>query len=213
MKKLLGVLMLMISMVNVFAIDAGLSPSYLNIKFYKLAVSTSPYCTNLQTIIEDDEGEIFDFLSNPTLGSGVVANGTYPCVVIEMSDMISWAPDQNSDSANCTMGQNFSEEICSRTEDQFQLINGTQGNCSEASEDRIALYLSTASTAVGGDDADSAFLPPTASNTARGLNLGGALVIGQGISAKFIVNAIGKIEDRDNTCKMSDPPLFSFQEL
>jgi hypothetical protein len=212
MKKLLGVLMLILNVSSAFAIDAGLSPSYLNIKFYKLAVSTSPYCPNLKTIIEDDQGEIFDFLSNPTLGSGTVANGNYPCVVIEMSDMINWAPDQNSDSANCTMGQDYSEEICSRVQDQFQLIDGSSANCT-VGEDRVALYLSTASTATGGDQAESTFLPPTPGNSLRGLNLGGALVIGQGISAKFIVNALGKIEDRDNECKFSDPPPFSYQEL
>ena len=212
MKKLF-ILTMMILMSKTFAANDNISPSYLNIKFYKLAVSTSPYCTNLQTIIEDSDGETFDFLSNPTLGSGTVANGTYPCVVIEMSDIINFAPDQNSDSSNCAVGVNESEEICQRPEDSFQLIDGTNGSCVQGQEQRIALYLSTASTTTGGDATESAFLPPTPSNSLRGLNLGGALVVGSGISAKFIVNAIEKIEDRDNECKFSEPPLFSFQEL
>lgn len=214
MKKLFKLMTLSLLLTTqIFAADTGLSPDYLNITFYKLAVSESEYCTDLQIIIEEPQGEQFNFLSNPVLGNGSVNVGLYKCVVIEFSDNISWAPDQNSTSGNCSMGVEYSEEICQRSDDAVKLIDGTEYNCVENQEQRIALYLSTASTATGGDGSGSPFMAPTASDLNKGLNLGGALNVAQGISAKFIVDAIGRLEDRDGACRFSEPPRFSFEEV
>lgn len=204
--------LLVLSVSKAFALNSGLSPNYLNIKFYKLAVSASEYCTDLNVIIEDEEGETFDFLSNPTLGNGSVATGEYKCIAIEFSDIIAFSPDQNSTLGNCSMGVEYTEEICQRAEDSVLHLDGSQSACVQNQEQRIVLYLSTASTATGGEETESAFLPPAPGHLNRGLNLGGSLVVGQGISAKFVVDALGKLKD-DGTCKFDEPPRFAFEEL
>ncbi len=213
MKFLIKVFIVLNVFSKVFAADSGLNPQYLNIKFYKLAVSESQYCTNLQTIIDVPQGESFDFLSQPMLGTGSVAVGEYPCIVIEFSDYIHFAPDQNSTTGNCAVGVEVSEEICQRVEDDIKYIDGTTSSCVDGQEQKIALYLSTASTSNGGDGTESPFTPPTANELNRGLNLGAALNVDQGLSAKFIVNALGKVEDAENRCRFSAPPLFSFEKI
>jgi hypothetical protein len=211
--KNLFIIMLFLGNMNITkAADSGINPEYLEIKFYKLAVSTSPYCTNLQTIITEPQGELFDFLSNPVMGSGTVALGTYPCIVIEFSDNIKYAADQNSSSGNCVASAPLAEEICGGQPDAIKYIDGTTSTCVDGQEQKIALYLSTASTNTNGNG-DSPFLPPSIGNLDRGLNLGGALQIGQGLSAKFIVNALGSIADSNGSCKMTNPPLFSFEKI
>lgn len=208
--KNLFIVMLFLGIVNnVEAADSGMNPEYLEIKFYKLAVSTSPYCTNLQTVITQPQGELFDFLSNPVMGSGTVALGTYPCIVIEFSDNIKYAADQNSTSGNCVASAPLVEEICGGQPDAITYIDGTTSTCVDGQEQKIALYLSTASTNTNGNG-ESPFLPPSIGHVNRGLNLGAALEIGQGLSAKFIVNALGSISDSNGSCKMTAPPLFSF---
>ena len=88
-KKILLLTALLTISINPFSAFAGISPSSLKLKIYKFAVSTSPYCTNLITVVDNGISAVeTDFVNLPDLGSGVLADGTYPCVVIEMSDNV-----------------------------------------------------------------------------------------------------------------------------
>ena len=97
------------------------------------------------------------------------------------------------------------------------MTDGSTTTCT-AGDDRVAMYISTASTKVGGG-AD-AFQPPTiVGDTTKGFNLAASLVVSGTSVGKFIVNGTGKICDTaDGACSGSgscemQPPLFSFLKV
>lgn len=203
--------------------DLGLSPSSLKLKVYKMAVSTSPLCTNLTTVIDNGSSPSeVEFVGGVSLGSGSVANGTYPCIVIEFSSFIKFTPSANSDSTNCLSSTEETLDVCSNG--SSELIDGTTTTCASSTDNKVAMYLSTASTQTTGVDA---FNPPTSlSDATKGFNLGNSLTVSGTSSGNFVVNPSGKVCD-DNTagcdgggggtgtggagsCKL-EPPLFSFQ--
>lgn len=189
---------------NVFAAD----PQFLKLKVVKMAVSTSPLCTDLVTIIDNSNSTSLDyvnFLNNPNLGSGKVDDGTYPCVAIQFYDTIKFASDTTTGS--CTSGVDVSGDVC-RSPDTSKMIDGTTTNCTSG-ENIVTMYLSTASTSSSGSDA---FNPPTSlSDAAHGLKLTTALTVSSGAVAKFVVNGTGKIDGSGGTCDMQ-PPAFSFAQ-
>jgi hypothetical protein len=204
-----------------FAADLGLSPSSLKLKVYKLSVSTSPLCTDLTTVVDNGATPTeVDFASgSPNLGSGTLADGTYPCIVIEFSDNIKFTPAANSTSGNCSTATEETMDVC-RVPSTSVLADGTTTNCT-AGADRVAMYLSTgsAASAVNVD----AFNPPTSiGDTDSGFTLGAALTVSGDASGKFVVNPAGKVCDGDDggcdgggnggQCRM-EPPTFSFSEL
>ncbi len=210
-----------------FAANRG-DPSSLKLSIYKMAVSTSPLCTNLTTVIDNgDTPSEVEFIGGINIGSGTIVNGTYPCVVIEFNDNIKFTPNFNSDGGNCLSSAESTLDVCrdynsnNIVEDgEFStLIDGSISNCSSAvTGDRVAMYLTTASTLSNGGDS---FNPPTTNpDSTKGLNLGSALVISGTSTAKFVVNGTAKVCDGDDSacngsagqCEM-EPPLFSFTQL
>ncbi|PIS10077.1 MAG: hypothetical protein COT73_11280 [Bdellovibrio sp. CG10_big_fil_rev_8_21_14_0_10_47_8] len=206
MKIVLGLFTIFLMSNNVFAAD----PQYLKIKVYKMAVSTSPLCTNLVTIIDNGSSPTYtDVLVNPTLGSGSVADGTYPCVVIEFSDTLQFASDTTTGS--CTASTNVSMSVCQNSETST-LIDGSTTTCT-AGDDRVAMYLSTASTATTGTGGHSAFQAPTSVGDAtKGFLLSTALTVSGSAAGKFVVNGTGKIDGTGGSCDMQ-PPAFSFSKV
>ena len=212
MKSILFFFLLFISRL-VVAADSGLSPEYLKLKVYKFAVSKSEYCTDPIVVFETEEADATfeDFLTNPVLGSGTLDNGTYPCVMFEFSDVITYAADQNSDTGNCAAGEEISDEICTADwADLIKLIDGTPSSCVNG-EQRVAIYLSTASTNPS-DGGGSSFIPPTADNANLGIPLSGGLTVAEGVIAKFVVDAAGLIQDDGGSCWMSRPNFGFSQE-
>lgn len=211
MKKLL----LLIAGLNLFyngialAADDGIDPEYLEVKIYKIAVSRSHFCTDLQVLVENDNPEYEDFLGSPYLGNANLDNGTYKCVVIEMSDVIRYASAENSTSGNCVASQQLTMDVCrSDHPDTIQLIDGSSDTCADG-EQRVALYLST-HTQNDGNGQENPFIPPTSTED-NGMRLGSALIVNGATSAKFVVNGLGKIEDRGSWCEMQ-APAFSFSK-
>lgn len=212
------------------AANLSLSASSIKLKVYKMAVSTSPLCTNLITVLDNGNTPTeVDFLQNPNLGSGTLANGTYPCIVIEFSDLVKFTPSANSDGGNCLTSTEYTLDVCRAGGDTSTLINGTTTTCTGTSgnnttygtpgDDRVAMYISTATT--GGTDAFNR--PTSIGDNAHGLNLGAALTISGTSSGKFVVNPAGQVCDNaaatceggpggGTKCEMG-PPAFSFVKL
>ncbi|MEA9357796.1 hypothetical protein SHI21_16310 [Bacteriovorax sp. PP10] len=210
--------------------DIGLSASALTFKVYKMAVSTSALCTDLITVVDNGNTPVaVNFLSNPDLGNGVLANGTYNCIVIEFSDVLSFTPSTTSTSGNCVASTPRNLDICrSDNGGSSKLIDGSTTSCTGTNganagvygtpgADRVSIYLSTGVT-TGGNDA---FNPPlTLGVNTHGFNLASPLVITGTSSGKFTVNPTGKVCDSahstcggvSGTCGM-EPPVFSFSKL
>ncbi len=188
---------------------SGIDPNYLKLKIYKVAISTSPLCTNLVTVYENDSPSYTDFLDNPTLGSGAVANGTYACVAIEFSDILQFAPSETSDNGHCVANQLTTLDVCGNGS-STKLVDGSVEACSN-SEDKVTMYLSTGSTATTGTNGHNAFEPPTSTSDAtKGFKLTGALEVSGSKAATFVVNGLGKVEENAGQCDMT-PPEFSFR--
>lgn len=212
------------------AANLGLSASSIKLKVYKMAVSASPLCTDLITVLDNGNTPTeVDFLQNPSLGSGTLANGTYPCIVIEFSDLVKFTPSANSDGGNCLTSTEYTLDVCRAGGDTSTLISGTTTTCTGTSgnnttygtpgDDRVAMYISTATT--GGADAFNR--PTSIGDNAHGLNLGAALTISGTSSGKFVVNPSGQVCDNaaatceggaggGTKCEMG-PPAFSFVKL
>jgi len=196
--------------VSSYAATSGLNPSALNIKIYKVAISTSALCTNPVTVFENSSPTYSDFLASPTLGSGSVATGSYPCVIIEFSSFIKPTPAATSSNGYCVSGTEFTINVC-RTGTTSTLIDGTTVSCADGVEKRIAMYLSTASTETVGTNGHTAFEAPTSVGDAtHGFNLASALNVTATSAGTFVANGTGKIEENSGTCDCQ-PPTFSFR--
>ncbi len=203
-KKISTAIALILVSQNIIAAD----PQFLKLKVVKMAVSTSPLCTGLVTVIDNSNSTTLDytnFLDNPNLGSGKLDDGTYPCIAIQFYDKIKFSSDTTTGS--CTSGTEVSMGVC-QAANTSKMIDGTTTTCTTG-EDLVTMYLSTASTSTTGSDA---FNPPTSlSDAARGLKLTTALTVSGGAVAKFIVNGTGKIDGSGGSCDMQ-PPVFSFSQ-
>jgi hypothetical protein len=152
-----------------------------------------------------------------------------------MSDYVKFTPP-NSASGACLSSVEETLDVC-RTSDYNSdadytddgetktslLIDGTTTTCGTASDDRVAMYISTFSNT--GLDMDAFNAPTSNGDTTRGINLGAALTISGAASGKFVVNPTGKVCDDTNdsaddcegnganiSCEMG-PPAFSFTTL
>jgi hypothetical protein len=205
--------------------DINLTPSSLKLKVYKFAVSTSPLCTDLITVIDNGStpSEV-DFTSTPDLGSGTLANGTYYCIAIEMSDSIKFSSTTASTSGACAANTENTLDVCRNQGDNptSKLIDGTTVSCSSGVvDDKVTMYLSTYSNSSGSGDS---FNPPTAEG-GDGFYLENPLVVSSAATAAFVVNPEGKMCDDTNdttsacegsgssaTCNLA-PPTFNFSAL
>jgi len=211
MKKLIVGIMILASNFS-FAADSGLNPNYIKIKVYKFAVSRSEYCTNPKVVLTNENPEYEDILSSPTFGTGSIKNGTYKCVMLEISDIIKFSPDQNSDSGGCLMGIENTLDIC--REETTKTLAGETVGCI-VGEDRVVIYLSTATIeSEMFEENFSAFLPPLASEKRYGVKLHGALKVTKASSGTLVVNGLGQVSDivndAERKCEL-DAPVFSFR--
>ncbi len=205
MKKLLCLSLLATIAFNAAAVP--LNASKLRLKVYKMAVSTEPDCSSPTTVLSNSSPDYEDFKGNPTLGSGNLADGTYPCVIIEFSDNIKITPSQTVGLCDSTVEQ--TQDVCRPRDNNSDgdttdpgesqtstLIDGTTTTCTDG-DDKVAMYLTTAAALSEGNT--DAFNAPDC-NTAgcdndNGFNLGQALVVSGTAVGKFIVDTDGKVCD------------------
>ena len=199
MKKQFLAAILLLSSISANAVP--LNASSLRLKIYKMAVSSSPNCSNPIVVFTNSSPSYTNFKSGPNLGSGDLADGTYPCVIIEFSDNIKITPDANG--TYCQMSVEDTQDVCrdydgpGGSTTTATLIDGTTVTC-DSSDNRVAMYLTTASSATQGSDA---FNPPSC-NTAGcgtiGINLASPLVVSGTAVGKFTVDTDAKVCDGDD---------------
>jgi len=215
MKKftLLAVALALVSGTALAGHDApGGDPSSLKIKVYAVYASQSAQCTSPIQIFQNDAGSFQDFLGNPTLGGGDLADGTYNCVIIKMSSIIKHTPLATDSS--CVAGTEYTGGVCNAGDgatdlDGAPIACSGDGSNAGAVDSTVYLYLTTDSAASQGDNA---FLHPVAPGDGNGLHLGSPLVISSTTRAKFVVNANGKVYAGGGECGI-EAPLFDFVNL
>ncbi|MGZ5817838.1 MAG: hypothetical protein ACXWJD_03735 [Burkholderiaceae bacterium] len=193
----------------------ALDASSLKLKVYAVMASTSALCTSPVTIFSSATPTEVDFLTTPTLGSGSLPDGTYNCIIIQMSDNIKFKPTTTSGS--CSSLTEYTNDVCrsdnggtTRAPDAggaATACNGTDPGTPVP--DVVYLYLTTNALAGTGGQT---FLQPVNANSANGLHLTAPLVISGSAQSKFVVNAAGAVDGTQATCGMN-PPTFGFVKL
>lgn len=137
-------------------------------KVYKFAVSTSAECTNPTTIFESASGIEADLITKPSFGKGKIANGTYRCLMVEVSKIVN-----TTGPGGCTTPKD--NLICADGQ-QSKLVSGTNVTCAggATSDQRVAIYFNTLSTNNSGN---RVLLPPiSGTDTTSGVTLNAPLV-------------------------------------
>ena len=188
-------------------------PGELKVKIYKVAFSTSEFCTDPVTVFERTTADATyaDFLSAPNIAENVtLADGTYKCVIIEFSDTLKFTTTTTD--GNCAANTEYELNVCRSMVSPMlsTLIDGTSVTCTDG-EDHVAMYLSTTSTETTGADGHSPWTAPTtASDATKGFNLASAFVKAGAATGTFVVDGTGKVMGNESPCGFN-PPLFSFR--
>ncbi|MCW5828598.1 MAG: hypothetical protein KIT79_04695 [Deltaproteobacteria bacterium] len=176
----------------------GVDPSSLKVKINEFWVSEDSLCTDPVLVYQATAPTYQEMVDEPVLGSGPVADGVYPCIIVVMSDTIRFTPSANI--GVCDEGTEYSGGIC-HDGDVSVLPDGTEVECTDG-EDTIASYMSTA---VPEDlEGSNGFLPPDdPDDPTTGTPLDGAFTIEGDTTAVMFVDASGRIWDNEGTCEMS----------
>lgn len=190
----------------------GGDPSSLKVKVYAVYASLSAQCTAPIQIFSNDAGTFVDFLTNPTLGDGELADGTYNCVIIKMSSVIKHTP-LTTDST-CVAGTEYTGGVCNASDsasdlDGNPIVCAGDGSNAGSVDNTVYMYLTTDSAASLGD---RAFVHPTAAGDGNGIHLGSPLIISATSTAKFVVDAHGGVVAGGGECGIN-PPAFDFVNL
>jgi hypothetical protein len=196
-------------------IAGGHDPASLKVKIYGVYASTSPQCTNPIKVFLRSSGDYVDLLKGPTLGGGDLADGTYHCVIIKMSDVIKHSP-KVADGA-CVVGTEYSGEVC-RAGGDGGLATGLDGapiactgdgTSGGVGDDTVFMFMTTDP---GASTGNRAFELPLAAGDGKGIKLGAPLVISSTTKAKFVVDASGGVVSDGAECGIN-PPRFRFENL
>jgi len=199
------------------------------VKFYKGYISANGDCSDPTVFynaeddtdnrIEDGDGNYYievDFNAVPTIGTGTISEGTYYCVIFEMSDQITFSPEAD-DGAGCEASETYTIDVCydygSGSPSIYDPENETTSTCTAASgtEDMVWTYVSTWSTATEGAEDHQAFLPPSSNGDAdRGFSLStGEISFTEDMTGTFIFGTADKVATQGASCGM-EPPDFGF---
>lgn len=179
------------------------TPSSVQLKIYEFLVSTSPLCTNPVSIYKVASPTYTEMTGGPTIATGTVADGTYPCLIMVFSDQIKYTA--TSTSGTCTAGQSYTKDIC-RDSYPNTNVDGTVTNCATDVDDKLTVYITTASLGTGNSQK-----PPTATtNDPDGATLGAPLIVAGAKSGTFVFGVANGLDDTKNLCSLENV-TFSFR--
>jgi hypothetical protein len=200
MKKILaaGTLVLL----NAGPLLAVANPSSVFIRVFEMRLSPNDDCSNAITVFTNPAGTAQDFVQGPTLGTGAIPNGTYRCMMIHMSDTITYTPE-TTDGANCIQGTAYTRDLFRDGESgnapDGTVIPGHGVSASNGTEDFPWAYFT-----IGGSNAGSCF-----SLSSKCLLSAPAVVTGDR-TVTFVANFDGQIDGSFNPCELTGAE-FSFR--
>lgn len=149
------------SLLTLDARAAGLSGSnvsYVNFDFYAFYISTNTDCSNPVLVADNGTTSVAKNMAaaGTTLFTGSPAAGTYKCIAIKMSDVITFRPDSFSAAASgsqCSTTTDYTFDIYrTNSGDTWKDINGATitatGNGVTMGPDKVFIFASTDSTAL-----------------------------------------------------------------
>lgn len=194
------------------------TPSYVNTTMYAFAVSKNADCSEPIVVFESPQGVPVDMTQSPTIGGGSVPDGTYPCVIMKMSDQIKFKVPNTE--LGCQANTEYTINICNTnggsgyqpmtisggtaTFGSTTACRGTFSQTGTAYEDIVPIFMSTISPSSGSDT----FMRPT--STTYGIQLTNPLVISGSKAVKFIMNFNNAVTGSASGCDCN-APTFGFQ--
>ncbi len=179
-------------------------------KIYEFYVAASADCSSPIQLFSSTEGKEVDMLQSPDIGSGKLQQGTYECVIMVMSDKITFTP--KSTTGVCQAGTEYELDVFRPQGEMYKpsglLPDGTTVE-GAAGEQKIAVYISTLSTSQGSDSNANPFKAPSSSQKTHGIKLASSLKITQDTVGTLVLDTSGRVESSSGTCEMR-PPQFGF---
>jgi len=195
---------------------AGVSPSSATWTLYKVYLYASGDCTGTpETVLDSTAGTALDFVTNPTIGTATVTDGTYNCVAIKMSDTVTFVPSAD-EGTSCTSGTSYTLSVCPSGTSSTDADDSSSVACTD-SADTVWLYISTWSTVSSGSETTNSFVPPTSDgDSTNAMQLNSALTVAGTTSGVFVIDSYYKVgtsstgTDGADECGM-EPPTFGFE--
>lgn len=225
-EKMKNLICLAISLFSAAAFAQGTSavtPTTVKITVYSMSASLETDCSNALVVKNyGTAGKEFDFAKVPSLGGANVPSGTYKCVILQMSDVIKFVPATTE--GVCAAGTEYTIDVCRAGNGNYTTYTqsgvgttltygsstGCTGTSSVPANDRVLLFLSTASTNSAGGGGGEAFVRPVSGAFNNGFTLTSPWIVGDSGSGTFIVNFTNKIVGTGSDCDLN-PPIFGFR--
>jgi hypothetical protein len=195
-------------------IQAGVNPSLLMIKVLEVRFSPNSDCSQSVTTYRNPAAQYQDFATNPALGSGALPQGTYHCIAIHLSDLMTARPAAN-DGIHCLTTTSFTQDIFndpaldnSYTPEGTHIVgHGTPTPDDPGMiEDDPWVYFSDSSDA----SASNGCFQPTLTGTGGPCVLSTPIVMQGDQSHSLVVNFDGVINDNGSHCSLG-PPVMTFR--
>lgn len=200
---------------------ATFNVSAVKIKVYGMWVSTSQTCENPIKVFENATPSEVNLVSNPQLGGGDIPDGTYPCVMIKISDRIQVEHNATGSCAGYSADPIdlftpdvygiLAQEQSSRFQGMYTsstqirgdgvlndiLVEENSAFQGTSSEDQMFLFLSTSSTSTG---RAIHHRPRQASDAVFGEKLSSPFVVSGSTAGTLTVNGLSQITDEGTSC-------------
>lgn len=156
------------------------SPTSLILKLYAIYISQNEDCTNPEKVADfGAAGKIFNLLDSPTLFAREVTHGTYQCLILKMSDHISYRVDQEA------VDGGVPQEATRACESVTKLHSGDLYRTKEVGQPDEEWYdIETGTTIIGKNEeqvvyifASTLLVPPAPIHEHQYLPLGNPLVV------------------------------------
>jgi hypothetical protein len=183
--------------------QAVTNPSSVRIKIYEVRFAHSADCSNGIRVVSNPGGVTTDFVSNPSLGAGAIPNGQYQCVMVKLSNVISFVPSAN-DGANCTGGTTYARSVFHTGGGQTNSMDPDGntitpiGDSQNTTENPFWAYFK-----IGGGTQDCK-TPAAACTLTNPINISGDK------SGTLVVDFDGKVDGSQNPCDVQ-APVFTFR--
>jgi len=176
-------------------------PSLFRVGFYRLYLSGNTDCSAPTLVHDYGARNDFDLVTNPTLFTAAgVPNGSYPCLIMTMSDVMEFIPD--SDTGPCVAGTTYRTDTYRDGESDWKDVSGAPitGTGTDASpvDNMVDVFFST----------DPAAVIARGYSSNQVLTLGAPAVV-PGTST-FYLNGTGSVTEEDGSCRIvpGTPPEF-----
>jgi hypothetical protein len=210
MSRLVVVIGLLMAAGPSFAnVTGGVDPSYVRVKVYEIRVAESADCSGGITVFRNAAPDYLDMVHNPTLGSGAIPNGTYNCVMMQMSDFIHFTPSTTSGAWShgvCNVGTDGAADV-GHDENAVNPDGSSFPLGAKGTESRVWLYIRTGATINNGGN-QNAFVPT------GGIPLVSPLVVhGDGTHTMVFdfSGAVGEEMDNGSWACDCDAPTLAFR--